>query len=61
LQNLGSALATVTARFQSYDGAPMITLTRNVTPGRSQFMRHEDVVDGRGADARAERGFPYCS
>jgi hypothetical protein len=38
MQNLGSALATVTARFQSYDGALTTTLTRTVLPGRSQFI-----------------------
>jgi hypothetical protein len=38
MQNLGTAVATVTARFQSYDGAVTATLTRTITPGRSQFI-----------------------
>ena len=37
-QNFGNADATVTARFQSYDGASTATITRVIAPGRSRFV-----------------------
>ena len=37
-QNLGAALANVTATFSSADGTKTATLTRQIGPGRSQFV-----------------------
>jgi hypothetical protein len=38
MQNLGSAGTLVSARFLSYDGSLTTTLTRFISPGRSQFI-----------------------
>lgn len=38
LQNLGSAPATVTGRFVSFDGGLSATLVRTIAPGRSAFI-----------------------
>ena len=37
-QNLGSAQASVTASFTSFDGTSTTTITRSIGPGRSQFI-----------------------
>lgn len=37
-RNLGSASATVVARFTSYDGTKTATLTRIISPGASRFV-----------------------
>jgi hypothetical protein len=38
IQNLGAAVATVSAKFVSFDGTKTATLTRTIAVGRSQFI-----------------------
>ncbi|HEY3217628.1 MAG TPA: Ig-like domain-containing protein [Candidatus Limnocylindria bacterium] len=50
-QNLGTASATITATFVSFDGsAPQATVTRTIGPGQSQFIEPNSeptLVDGK--------------
>ncbi len=38
IQNLGATVATVSAKFVSFDGTKTVTLTRTIAVGRSQFI-----------------------
>jgi hypothetical protein len=50
MQNLGTASTTVTARFVPFDGSAVVTSTRTVAPGQSQFIEpniEPGLIDGK--------------
>ena len=50
MQNLGTAQATVTAKFVPFDGTASVTSTRNIAPGQSQFIEpniEPGLIDGK--------------